>query len=290
MALPLIEIIIMSIGCIVTLFWLFIYMKSLKYAPMFDGLNEKEFPLKELYCTGYCMLEMIHYSYKTKKDRKDRDKLEILYEPKYADYYLRVGRSQQLTISALLIVLAFPLYGLADDVIMLGLLFMFAGLAYYYYGRLVTEKIGKRTEAMIDDFSEVVSKLALLINAGMILREAWEKIAFSGEGDLYLEMQKAVDNMNNGISEKEAVRQFGVRCMMAEVKKFASTVIQGIEKGNRELAIVLKQQNGEVWDMKKHWARRKGEQAASQLLIPMMIMFFGIIVLVVVPVFTNLGM
>lgn len=45
------------------------------------------------------------------------------------------------------------------------------------------------------DFSEVVSKLALLTNAGMILREAWELTANAGEGIFYEEMQTAVAEM-----------------------------------------------------------------------------------------------
>ena len=38
---------------------------------------------------------------------------------------------------------------------------------------------------MISEFSDVVSKLALLVNSGMILREAWERTAFSKEGIIY---------------------------------------------------------------------------------------------------------
>lgn len=43
---------------------------------------------------------------------------------------------------------------------------------------------------MLSDFSEVISKLALMTNAGMILREAWELIAYGDETAVYKEMQK----------------------------------------------------------------------------------------------------
>ena len=290
MILPLKELIIMGIGCIFLIVWLVIYFKSLQYAGLFDALDEKEFPLKELYCMGYCVMEMLHYTYKTKADRNMRQKLEILYEEQYADYYMRVIYAQKITLAMLIFMVAFPIYGLAGDVIILVIMFGFAGLAYYYFGQVVNDRINKRSDSMINDFSEVVSKLALLTNAGLILKEAWEKIAYTGDGTLYVEMQRVIDNMNNGMSEVEAIRQFGARCMMPEIKKFSATIIQGITKGNKELSIMLQQQSNEVWNMKKHWARRKGEKASSQLIIPMMIMLGGILVLVIVPIFANLGM
>lgn len=289
MALPMAQIVLTSIGCIILIVWLVIYFKSLKYTSLFDNLDEKEFPLKELYCFGYCALEMVHYTYKTQKDRKMREHLEVLYDPQYADYYLRVNHAQKITITALVVVFAFIMYGFADDITFLILILGLAALAYYYFGQLIDERIAKRSDGMMTDFTEVVSKLALLTNAGMILREAWEKIAETGDGVLYAEMQRTVEDMKNGISDAEAIRRFGIRCMMPEIKKFSATIIQGIEKGNRELSIMLEDQSEEVWNLKKHMARRKGEKAASQLIVPMMIMFLGILVIIIVPIFANLG-
>ncbi len=36
----------------------------------------------------------------------------------------------------------------------------------------------------------------------------------------YEEMQTAVAEMKNGVSEMEAIRRFGIRCMMPEIKSF----------------------------------------------------------------------
>ena len=186
-------------------------------------------------------------------------------------------------------VFAFPLYGLTDSIAGLLLGFLFAGLAYYYFGTLTQKTILARSEEMLSDFSDVVAKLALLTNAGMILREAWEKIAYTGESVLYIEMQRSVDEMNNGKSEVDAFYDFGVRCIIPEIKKFTSTIVQGLVKGNSELAAMLQQQSKEVWAEKKQLARRKGEKAASGLMLPIVIMFIGILVMVIVPIFTNLG-
>lgn len=47
--------------------------------------------------------------------------------------------------------------------------------------------------------------MALLTNAGMILREAWQEVAFAGTSTIYTEMQTTVNEMNNGVSEIDAM-------------------------------------------------------------------------------------
>lgn len=281
--------VIVALGAVSLVVWLIFYFKGKKYNQMFDVLEEKEYPLKEIYGFGYAVLETIKYGYKTKADRKLRQDLEVLNGEKYCEYYLRVIHAQKITIFSLIFVLAFALYGLTAEFLALVVGIGFAFLAYYYYGTIAKKKIEKRSEELLHDFSEVVSKLALLTNAGMILREAWQEVAAGGEGVIYDEMRLAVDEMNNGVAEIDAVYNFGTRCIIPEIKKFTSTIIQGITKGNSELTAMLQEQSQEVWQLKKQIVRREGEKAASKLLIPICIMFIGILIMILVPIFTNLG-
>lgn len=289
MFLPVTDLIILGVGSVFLLLYLILFFSARKYDNLFEGLEESEYPLKELYSTGYALMELVHYQYRSKRDRKIRRELEILYDKKYSEYYLRVAYAQAFTYAMLLFLLGFVLFGISGEIIMLPMLILFAGLAVYYYLTQADAKIKKRSNALIHDFSEVISKLALLTNAGMILKEAWETVSTAGEGVFYDEMKIAVEDMQNGISEAEAIRRFGTRCVIAEAKKFASTVVQGLEKGNSELSYMLQEQSAEVWNVRKQNVRREGEKASSKLMIPLFIMFFGIIIMVVVPIFTNLG-
>jgi tight adherence protein C len=218
-----------------------------------------------------------------------RKELGVLYGDKYAEYYIRVIYAQKVTLSFTLLLLAAPLYGFANDILASLVVVMFAGLAFYYFGTLTETKIMKRSEELLLDFSNVVSKLALLTNAGMILREAWEEVAYTGETTLYKEMQTTVNEMKNGVSEIDAMFNFGSRCIIPEIKKFTSTIVQGMVKGNSDLIIMLQEQSKEVWALKKQNVRRQGEKASSKLMIPMMLMFVGILITVIVPVFANMG-
>ena len=281
--------VVYGIGLLVLLAWLGLYTKGCKSGGLFDGLTEKEYPLKEIYFVGYALTETIHYRYKTKGDRKLRREVSVLYGDKYADYYIRVVYAQKITIALTIAVLAFIVYGLANDLTALIIPLFFAGLAYYCFGVATTKKILKRSGEMLRDLSEVISKLALLTNAGMILREAWEEAAFTGSTVLYKEMQTAVVEMKNGASDTDALFRFGVRCPVPEIKKFTSTLVQGLVKGNSELAFMLREQSREVWNTKKQNVKRQGEKAAGKLLIPICIMFAGILIMMMVPILTKIS-
>lgn len=284
------DVVIMFIGIIVLAVWLFIYITNLKYANIFDQLDSSEFRLNELYFMGYGVLEKLKYDYYSKNNRELKKNLSVLYDEKFADYYLRVVRSQQVTFFLLLLVFAFIMYGFTAEIGMLGMMIGVAILLAFHAGGAPKRKIEERSDELMSEFSEVVSKLALLTDAGMILKEAWEEIAYSEEGTIYNEMKRAVEDMKNGVSEIDAISSFGQRCMVPEIKKFTSTLVQGLSKGNKELSVMLSKQSAEVWDIKRQIVRRKGEKAQSKLLIPMILMFIGILVMIMIPIFSNLGM
>ncbi len=289
MILTTLDFVLYGIGAFLLFVWLIFFFVGLKYSSLFDALEEKEYPLKEIYGLGYAIMTLIKYRYRSKHDRKLRKEISVLYGEKYADYYVRVVYSQKVTLAFSVLVLAVPLYGMANSIAVMFVVFMFAAVAYYYFGTVTEKRILKRSEEMLSDFSNVVSKLALLTNAGMIMREAWEEVAYTGETSLYKEMQRAVDEMNNGVSEIDALFNFGTRCIIPEIKKFTSTIVQGMIKGNSELIYMLQDQSKEVWSAKKQNVKRQGEKAASKLLIPILIMFVGILIMILIPIFTNLG-
>lgn len=280
---------VMAAGSVCFLLWLLLYARGMKHNAMFEVLDAKDYPLKDIYGLGYGALELVHYKYQHKKDRELRQKLEVLYGEKYCEYYLRAVRSQQVTLASCMFVLSFAFYGLTASPAAMLIGFLFTWAAAYYYGREPAKKIDERSAAMLHDFSDVVSKLALLTNAGMILKGAWEEVAYEGEGVIYTEMRRAVDEMNNGVAEVDAIYNFGMRCVIPEIKKFTSTIVQGITKGSSELTIMLQEQSKEVWQLKKQLVRREAEKAANKLLLPLCIMFLGILIMIVVPIFSNIG-
>ncbi len=283
------SLVIMGIGTLVTIFFLIMLITSGKYDMYLETLDSKEYPFFQLYGVGFRINDLIRMDFSRKSERKRRQHLALLKGDQLAEYYLRVNAAERTTFASLCIVASFILYGISQEIMILVILIGFGALAYYYVSTIPEETVKKRTGAILDEFADVVSKLALLVNAGMILREAWEMIAYSGEGELYDEMRLVCENINNGMSEIDAYTEFGTRCTAPEIKKFTSTIIQGVVKGNKELVEMIKMQSREMWNSKQHRVRQQGEKAASKLLIPTCIMFVGVLIMIIVPIFANLG-
>lgn len=283
------SLVIMGIGTLVTIFFLIMLITSGKYDMYLETLDSKEYPFFQLYGVGFRINDLIGMDFSRKSERKRRQHLALLKGDQLAEYYLRVNAAERTTFASLCIVASFILYGISQEIMILVILIGFGALAYYYVSTIPEETVKKRTGAILDEFADVVSKLALLVNAGMILREAWEMIAYSAEGELYDEMRLVCENINNGMSEIDAYTEFGTRCTAPEIKKFTSTIIQGVVKGNKELVEMIKMQSREMWNSKQHRVRQQGEKAASKLLIPTCIMFVGVLIMIIVPIFANLG-
>ncbi len=132
--------------------------------------------------------------------------------------------------------------------------------------------------------------MALLVNVGTTFREAW-KVASSGtEGLLGEEMRATTKLIENGTPEREAYVDFADRCKIQQIKKMVSIICQNLEKGSSELAAALKEISIEAWSEKKHIVKRLGENANNKLVFPMMIMFAGIILMIIVPIFANMNL
>lgn len=284
-----VSLVIMFLATILTAVFVLLLMMGKKYDAWIEPLDSKEFPLCELYGAGFALTDLIRYDFTTKQERKRRQQIALIYGEKHSEYYLRVNAAERFTLTLLVLTVGLTLYGLTSELAIILVTALFAFVAYYYVLTLPEETLKKKSNEILNQFADVVSKLALLVNAGMILKEAWIKVSETGDGELYQEMRRAVMQMNNGVSEVDAYTEFGTRCTSPEIKKFTSTIVQGLVKGNRELVEMIKQQSREIWDAKRHRVKQEGEKAASKLLIPICIMFVGVLIMIIVPIFANLG-
>ena len=283
------QIALMSLGTVLLAGWIVLFVVGRKHAPLFEGISEKEFPLRELYPVGYTFLEITRYSFRSRADLQLRQLMDVLFTRQYAEFYMRTVRAQQVTVGLTCLVASFGIYGITRSAGFLVILIILSGLAAYYYGDQVRNRVRLRGEAMYRDFCDMVSSLALLTNAGMILRDAWTQTSLAGDGVLYEEMRLAVSAMQNGTPDAEAIQQFGTRSMLPEIKRFTSTLVQSIQRGGSDLPTILTGQSTESWHVKKQAVQREGNKAGSKLLFPMILMFGGILIMVVVPMFLSLG-
>ncbi len=151
----------------------------------------------------------------------------------------------------------------------------------------IQDNINKREKAIKRQFPNMVSKLALLVTSGMIVERAWNETAFSENSQLYIEMQKTSDELDNLVSPEIAYGGFIDRCNVKEVTKLASAITQNLSKGNAEIGRLLKDMAKEAWLERRHMAKRDSESASAKLLIPTLLLFLAILVMIIVPIAMN---
>lgn len=284
------QITLMSTGTLLLLVWVVLLVRGRAHAALFTGLDAKDFPLRELYPIGYELLERSGYSFRTRSDLKLRQLMDIVYGVRYSEFYVRTIRAQQVSLALTGAIVAFALYGFTDDVRLLALALVTALAISSYYAEQIKTRVRNRNESMMRDFCEVISTLALLTNAGMILREAWAMTARGGSTAIYDEMRRSVERMENGATDVDAIQEFGTRSMLPEVKKVCALLVQSIHRGGADLPAMLTLQSAEAWQAKKQIVLRQSNKAGTKLLLPMMLMFAGILLMVIVPMFSSVGM
>ncbi|MGI6012484.1 MAG: type II secretion system F family protein [Ruminococcus sp.] len=274
---------------VLVLIWIVLAVKYEKtYAVLTESIDQQKYKYPELFCIGLAIMKFLKIDNKNKKFRKRIKEIAEVQGKRYAEYYFYVINAAKWTYGFTVLVLLSLLGALANNLMALLFGMVMSGLVMWYVDELLNDRLTERRDKLLADLPQVLSKLTLLVNSGMVLREAWEKAAEGGKRVLYLEMQTTVQEMNNGVPEMEAYRNFADRCAIKQVRRFTSTVMQNMQKGNAELSYFLKEMSDEMWEEKKHLVKRQGEAANSKLLIPTAMIFIGILIMIMVPVFLSM--
>lgn len=179
----------------------------------------------------------------------------------------------------------------------LGLGVLAAIAAAYAVREQTRKKEQKRKRGLLLEYPEFVSKLSLLLGAGMSISGALRKMSQMyqkrrAEGgavkEAYEELERMVFEMENGMGELRAYQAFSNRCGLQPYRKLASLLIAGQKVGNCRLREQLNEEVDRVFLERKNAARKLGEEAGTKMLLPMMMMLVIVMGIVVVPAFLSI--
>ncbi len=275
--------------------WVFLFFKYKKqYQGMVDGIDGKIFTLKDIYFIGLGAIE-IYEQVKQKKisiSDKALEKTKQLAEVFGRDsaelyYYITVAAKVSLILTVLPIGLLLVCMMQSIMGLVLGALLTYA--LVYGIQSSINASVERKKDAIMSEFPKMVSKLTLLINAGMLVGRAWNEVANSNNEDtLYEEMRFTSKDLDEGIQLEAAMESFATRCGIKEMRKFSSIYVQAVNMGAGEAIDSMKLMADEAWEQKKQISKQKGEIAAQKLMIPNLIMFLGIMIVVVVPMVASM--
>lgn len=279
-----ISLMLLILASICTIIFVIHLAKGKEYASLVENLDSSSYFLKDLYVVGFSLSNTRLFRLQGKLEKELKKNAKLIWDNIYYEYYANLAWAQFLSLSSFVLCIGLILSSLVGgeaSLLVFGITALFVMAIWNLSLSKMKEEVAKRRDECVYEFPNMVSKLSLLINSGMVLREAWVLVANGKDGALYELMKKACDYMNNGDSDIEAINKFGVLSDSIEIKKFTSAMVQGLEKGNSELADFLVSQASELWAHKRQLALQKGEIAAGKLIIPLGLMFGGIIMIIV---------
>lgn len=158
--------------------------------------------------------------------------------------------------------------------------------------------VKKRNDELTRDYAAIASKLALFTGAGIRPREAFRRIAASYERNRkrgapasagYEEVKKTVVEMEEGVGEYEAYIRLGDRTDHRDFRRLTLMLTQNLQKGDRFLADELNREESDAFVARKNNALRKGEEASTKLVFPMILLLGSVILILMLPAFMGMS-
>lgn len=187
-----------------------------------------------------------------------------------------------------------PVEGLLVMLVVLLPVFLWAGK------RQEAEKERKERERVfLKAYPQLITKLTLYVGAGLSLRGAWERIGAeyrkraegTGKKDMVCEeVAMLVGELKNGRSEAGVYEAFGRRIGLKPYLRCASLLVSQLQKGSGGLREGLETEAQLAWELHREQAEKRGEEAQTKLLFPMMGLLLLVLGIVMFPAFFSMGL
>ena len=172
-----------------------------------------------------------------------------------------------------------------------------AGLSLLMDGDL-RKRRKKRSRELVRSYPEFVSRLQLYISAGLTVRNAFlrigkeylsEKEVTGKKRYLYEEVLICSYGLLNGKPEAESYLEWGKRCKDMKYRKLSFLLNTHLRKGNEKILSFLAEETDLALEERSRLARKRGEEAGTKLLFPMMLMLVVVMFLILLPAFSGFG-
>ncbi|MFQ9516295.1 MAG: immunoglobulin-like domain-containing protein [Eubacterium sp.] len=164
----------------------------------------------------------------------------------------------------------------------------------------IKKEVKKRNHQMMIDYPEIVSKILLYYNAGLSLKSGIERIVKDYKEEkqnnkkifryAYEELEMSLIKMKSGISEMEAINDYGNRCGLHCYIKLSGIIEQNLKRGSKEVSYALKNELNNAMLERKNAALKEGGEMSTKLLGPMILMLVISIVIVIVPAICTMNL
>ena len=230
-------------------------------------------------------LESFKIAFKKAFDEKDKESIneDTIKLPKLVNNF-RIRYKEKLNLSFLFM----PLFGILAAI-----------LLEARDKELEKEKIKKRIRYLEIDYTQIITKILLYVSSGMTIRNSMIRLAdVYQKSDLnkeriyerveYKELTVVRNKLLGGYSEVRAYEEMAKNINLRTYTRFLNIIIQSIKNGNKELKNILNMEVQDALYERKQHAKKLGEEAATKLVLPLMMMLAIIMVIIMVPAFMGM--
>ncbi|MDD6807261.1 MAG: type II secretion system F family protein [Oscillospiraceae bacterium] len=250
--------------------------------------NSKIFWGESLFFVGKYIGKRINIQKFIKFSRKKEQYLFELFDQ--ADIGMIKTNLVNSKITYIFVLVPFSIFiGLISRKIKIFILLFFMVMALSFSSDyMINKQVKTRRYEIMNTYPSVLTKMSILVNAGIPIVDAFKRVANSGCGIFYMEMKNCVDSIDNGVPYDLAFENFSKKCGCREIRRFASLCTQNIVNGDTNIVLSLCELSNFAWNERKTRAKLASEQASELLLFPIILMFAGIMIMVIVPTFDSL--
>lgn len=141
-------------------------------------------------------------------------------------------------------------------------------------------KVNKHQEEIREQLPDALDLLGVCIEAGLSFDIALVKVAEKLKGAFIDELMIVYREIQMGRTRREALQNMIACTDIAELKTFASALIQAEQLG-LPIINVMRVQSAQLRIVRKQQAEEKGLQAPIKILIPMMLFIFPVVFIVI---------
>ena len=177
----------------------------------------------------------------------------------------------------------------ATPIWMLALLPVVLVAVYSAKDRDLEKELERRKRRLSLRYPEFVSKIQLLLGAGVSVRNVFIRLSEDvslGE-ELQGELEIVVRDLKNGMPLRDALDRFGKRTANPLYIKFCALMQQNMKKGTEDILVQLSGEVSEAFSLRKMQARQLGEEVGTKLLIPMILMLAVVMAALMIPAFLS---
>lgn len=173
----------------------------------------------------------------------------------------------------------------SKDGIYVFLLFETVSAALYFLtDKDLKEEMNKKKVTWRFQYPDLVHKMVLYLGAGLSIRSTFVKLAAQ-----YETIQYARREIDAGVPEVIAYEHFGKRTGLQSYIKLATLLNQNLKRGTSTLFLRLEEEALLSSQERIQNGKKMGEEAGTKLLLPMAMLLGVIMIMIMIPAFSGLG-